>query len=203
MHVAVPCDAIETEKMTRLLLFDVVGPKYLRFAREATPVITKPYTPLRFGEANVFRFRREADKLVDAFEIIPASEYESEGEDLTIISCGPETAEAVRAAYILKTDFGIETRVINMHTVKPLDKAAILAAATETRAVITAEEHQVGGLGNQVAGVILQRSDKPLPFAMIGIQDRFGESGQPWQLIRKFGVAAEHIADKAKELLKI
>ncbi len=205
MHVAVPCDALETEKMTRLLLFDVVGPKYLRFAREATPVITKPDSPLRFGQANVFRFRQEAERLVDGFEIIPASEYESEGEDLTIISCGPETAEAVRAAYILKTEFEIETRVINMHTVKPLDRAAIVRAARETRAILTAEEHQVGGLGNLVAATLctdLGLFGKVPPLAMIGVQDRFGESGKPWQLIRKFGLAAEHIAVRGRELVR-
>jgi len=205
MRMAIPCDSIETEKMTRLLLFDIVGPKYLRFAREATPVITKPDTVLRFGEANIFRLRREADRFVDAFDIIPSSEYVSEGEALTIISCGPETAEALRAAYILKTDYDLETRVVHMHTVKPLDESAIVRAATETGAVITAEEHQVGGLGNLVAGVILRRQAeiaRQVKFAMIGIPDRFGESGQPWQLIKRFGVSAEHIAAKAKELLK-
>ncbi len=205
MHMAVPCDAIETEKMTRTLLFDVVGPKYLRFAREATPVITKPDTPLRFGEANIFRLRQETDHLVDAFEITPASEYANENEDVTIVSCGPETAEALRAAYILKTDFHLETRVINMHTVKPLDAVAVVRAATETGVVVTAEEHQVGGLGNPVAGIILSRQTgigRPIRFAMIGIRDRFGESGQPWQLIKRFGVAAEHIASKVIELVK-
>ncbi|HQL23485.1 MAG TPA: transketolase C-terminal domain-containing protein, partial [candidate division Zixibacteria bacterium] len=205
MHLAIPCDALETEKMTRALLFDVVGPKYLRFAREATPIITRPDSPFRFGEANIFRLRREADRFADAFDITPASEYRSEGEDLTIISCGPEVAEALRAAYILRTDFRLETRVINMHTVKPLDETAIVCAAGETGAVVTAEEHQVGGLGNLVAGVILRRqaeTGRPVRFAMVGIADRFGESGQPWQLIKRFGVSAEHIAAKARELVK-
>jgi len=206
MHVAVPCDVVETEKMTRTLLFDIVGPKYLRYAREATPVITDENTPLRFGEANILRFRREEEKFKDAFDIILASEYDDEGEELTIISCGPELAEALRAACILKMENGIETRVINMHTVKPLDNNAIIRAATETKAMLTVEEHQVGGLGRLVATTIQcehSLDNKPLPFAMIGIQDRFGESGQPWQLIKKFGVAAEHIAHKAKELLNL
>ncbi len=204
MHLAVPCDSIETEKMTKTLLFDVVGPKYIRFAREATPIITKPDTPLKFGEANIFRFRKEAERMVDAFEVYLSSEYPDEQEDLTIISCGPETAEALRAAYILKTDFGIETRVINMHTVKPIDSAAIIRAAKETKAMITAEEHQIGGLGNRVAAVLCREpslAGKNPPFDMIGIPDRFGESGKPWQLIKEFGVAAEHIAQRAKELL--
>lgn len=206
MHLAVPCDSIETEKMTKTLLFDVVGPKYIRFAREATPIVTKPETPLKFGEANVFRLHREAEKMIDAFDICLASEHKNENEDLAIISCGPETAEALRAAYILKTDFGIETRVVNMHTIKPMDKTAVIRAAQETKAVITAEEHQVGGLGNLVAAVICCESTlagKNPAFGMIGVKDRFGESGKPWQLIKEFGVAAEHIAQKAKELLKL
>lgn len=206
MHMAVPCDSLETEKMTRALLFDVVGPKYLRFAREATPIITREDSPLEFGKANIYRFRGEAAKFLDAFEITVADQHINKNERLAIISCGPETAEALRAAWILKTDFDIEIRVINMHTVKPLDHDAILRAARECGAVLTAEEHQVGGLGNRVAAVIARDSgndNRPVRFDMIGINDRFGESGQPWQLIRKFGVAAEHIALKAKELLGI
>ena len=205
MHVAVPCDANETEKMTRTLLFEVEGPKYLRFAREATPVITRPDTPLRFGEANVFRLRQEADRFVEAFAITPSSEYRGEGEDLTIISCGPEVAESLRAAFILKQEFGIETRVVNMHTVKPLDREAVIRAARETKALLTAEEHQVGGLGNLVAATLcteLGSFGAVPPMAMIGVQDRFGESGKPWQLIKKFGLAAEHIAAKGRELVR-
>ena len=91
-----------------------------------------------------------------------------------------------------------------MHTIKPLDKNALVRAALETGGLVTAEEHQIGGLGNLVAGALATEPslyDKPLRLAMVGVVDRFGESGQPWQLIRHFGVAAEHIAVKAKELL--
>jgi transketolase len=205
MHMGVPCDSIETEKMTRALLFDITGPKYLRFAREATPIVTKQDTPFQFGVANVYRFRTEALQFVDAYQIVRSSDYVDEGEDLTIISCGPELAEALRAAYILKTDFDVETRVLNMHTVKPLDQAAIARAVRETEAVLTAEEHQVGGLGNRVAGVLARVAGGKdrLKFDMIGIDDTFGESGKPWQLVRKYGLAAEHIAWKAKQLLEI
>jgi len=206
MQMAVPCDAIETEKMTRMLLFDIEGPKYLRFAREATPIITKEDTPLRFGEGNIFRLRGEAEEFCNAFEIALASEYDNEDEALTIISCGPETAEALRAAYILKSEYDIETRVLHLHTVKPLDNKAIVRAAKETGAVLTAEEHQVGGLGNRVAGVIASERSlcrKALPFDMIGVGDRFGESGKPWQLMKHFGLTAEHIAQKAKDLLNL
>ncbi len=206
MQVGVPCDAIETEKMTLALLFERVGPKYLRFAREATPVVTSTTTPFRFGEANIYRYRRESEHFADAFEAQLASQYADEHENLSIIACGPELAEALRAAYILKCEYSLETRVINMHTLKPMDRNAIVRAARETNAVITAEEHQVGGLGNRVAGIILedrQTADRPVRYAMIGVQDRFGESGRPWQLIKKYGLSGEHIAKKAIELLGI
>jgi len=204
MNVAVPCDVIETKKMTNTLLFEIKGPKYLRFAREATPIITKEDSPFKFSIANIYRFRKVSDQFADAFDIYLSSDYVNENEDLTIIACGPETAEALRAAFILKTEYDIETRVINMHTVKPMDRVAIVKAAIETKAMLTAEEHQVGGLGNLVAAIIKKETSlfaKSLPFDMIGVQDRFGESGQPWQLIKKFGLAAEHIAKKGKDIL--
>jgi transketolase len=206
MNVAVPVDSIETKRMTKALLFDITGPKYIRFAREATPIVTDENTPFKFGIANVFRFRGENDNFKDAFEVKLSTDYKSENEDLTIISCGPETAESLRAAWILKSDYGIETRVINMHTMKPLDKEAIIKAAKETKAIITAEEHQIGGLGNLVAAVLMDNSvsiDKIIPFGMVGVKDRFGESGLPWQLVKEFEVAGEFIADKARHLLNL
>ena len=204
MQVGCPVDSVETKRMMKTMLFDIVGPKYIRFAREATPIITDENTPFKFGVANIFRFRGEQPNFKDAFEVKFANEYKSEKEDLTIISCGPELAESLRAAWILKTDYNIETRVINMHTVKPLDQEAIIRAVAETKAIITAEEHQVGGFGNRIAGVIAaNNSDKPILFGMIGVKDRFGESGLPWQLIKEFELAAEFIAEKAKGLLKL
>jgi len=206
MNVGVPADSVETKKMTKAMLFDIVGPKYIRFAREATPIVTKDDTPFKFGVANIYKFKGEADKFVDAFDINLSTEYNGTDDDLTIISCGPETPEALRAAWILKTDYNINTRVINMHTVKPMDIEAVIKAAKETKAIITAEEHQVGGVGNRIAGVIMNEManiGKAIPFGMIGVQDRFGESGLPWQLVKEFGVAGEYIADKARKLLKL
>jgi len=203
MNVVAPCDAIETKKATEFLLFDVKGPKFLRFAREATPVVTFTDTPFVFGEANIIRYRGEEEEFIHAFETKLSSQYKSEHEDLTIIACGPEVPEAMRAAWILKEDFGIETRIVNLHTLKPLDKKTIIKAALETGIVITAEEHQVGGLGNWIASSILEAKEiyqKPILFGMVGVKDRFGESGQPWELIKEFEVSAEHIAAKAKEL---
>jgi len=206
MHVSVPCDSIETEKATEALLFDIKGPKYIRFAREATPIVTDENTPFKFGKANIYRYRGEKENFKDAFEVKLASEYTSENEDLTIIACGPEVPEAMRAAWILKEDFGIETRIVNIHTLKPLDEETIIKAALETGVIVTAEEHQVGGFGNWISAAVSQATQlykKPLLFGMIGVKDRFGESGKPWELIKEFEVSAEHIAQKAKQLYDI
>ena len=123
---------------------------------------------------------------------------------LTLIACGPMVAEAMRAAYILKEIDGIETRVLNLHTVKPIDGPAILAAAEETGAAMTCEEHQTGGFGGIVASVICRgrRYDSPFVFDRVGVDDRFGESGSPWELMIRFRLTAEHIAQKARSLLE-
>jgi len=201
MHLTVPCDAIETEKATHAIA-SVNGPAVVRYAREATPIITQEDTPFEFGKANVIRFREEKENFVDAFEIKLASSYQSEKEDVCIIACGPMVAEAMRAAYILKKDFNLETRIINVHTVKPLDKESIIKAAEEIGIVITAEEHQKGGFGNIIAGVIAsgKKYNTPLLFDMIGVDNEFGLSGAPWELLKTFGLTAEHVAKKAKEL---
>jgi len=206
MVVVVPCDSIETKKATDYLLLEHVGPKYVRFAREATPVVTTEDTPFVFGQANVIRLRGETEQFVDAFATILASDYRNESEDLSIIACGPMVPEAMRAAWILKRDFDCETRVINLHTLKPLDRAAIIRAAKETGVVITAEEHQIGALSGRVSEVITgsgQLYGLPVITGAIGVKDRFGDSGAPWELIKEFEVSAEHIAQKAVELLAI
>ena len=206
MSVVVPCDAIETRKATDYLLLRHVGPKYIRFAREATPIVTREETPFIFGIANVIRLRHEAPQMIDAFETLLAPNYVNEHEDLSIVACGPMVPEAMRAAWILKRDFGYETRVVNMHTMKPIDESAIIRAAKETGVVITAEEHQVGALAWRVSGVLTESPDLygvPVITGSIGVKDRFGESGAPWELIKEFEVSAEHIAQKAVELLAI
>jgi transketolase len=206
MVVVVPCDSIETKKATDYLLLEHISPKYVRFAREATPIVTTEETPFVFGKANVIRLRGEAEQFVDAFEIILASDYRNESEDLSIIACGPMVPEAMRAAWILKRDFDCETRVINLHTLKPLDRTAIIRAAKETGVVITAEEHQIGALSGRVSEVITgsgQLYGLPVITGAIGVKDRFGDSGAPWELIKEFEVSAEHIAQKAVELLAI
>src|SRR6202008_2247966 len=107
---------------------------------------------------------------------------------------------------ILKKEFGYETRVLNIHTMKPIDAAAILRAAKETGVVVTAEEHQIGALAWRVSSVITESSElygTPIITGAIGVKDRFGDSGAPWELIKEFEVSAEHIAHKAMELVDL
>jgi transketolase len=108
----------------------------------------------------------------------------------------------MRAAWILKQEYNIETRIINIHTVKPIDKDCLLKAAAEIGRILTIEEQQVGGFGNIVAGVIVRGKEYSQSFRMdmIGIDDHFGESGAPWDLMKAFGLAAEQIAVRAKNL---
>ena len=201
MHIAVPCDTIETEKATHAIA-SIIGPAVVRYAREATPLVTTSDNPYQFGLANVIRYRTKKKNFIEAFQTKLSSDYTSEGEDLTLIACGPMVAEAMRAAYILKEEYNLESRILNIHTLKPIDKKAILKATEDTSIIITIEEHQVGGFGNIIAGVIAQNKkySTPLLMDMIGVEDRFGESGEPWELIKAFGLTAEHIAKRVKEL---
>ena len=204
MNVVVPCDSVETEKATMHSLLTLQGPCYLRFAREATPIVSNADTPYEFGMANVIRYRGEQPKFADAFDTFLGPRYHNEREQVSIIACGPMVPEAMRAAWILKEEYRLETRIVNVHTVKPLDVATIVHAAEDTHVVITAEEHQAGGFGNIVAGAILQHRKgfrQPLQLSMVGVADRFGVSGNPWELVQYFGLTAEHIAKRALDLL--
>ncbi len=206
INVSVPCDVVETRKATAHFLFGLQGPKFIRFAREATPIVTTEQTPFKFGEANVIRLRKVSPRFIDAFETVLASRYEPEGEEISIIACGPMVPEAMRAAYILKQEYDLETRVVNMHTLKPLDAKAIVSAAKDTGIVVTAEEHQIGGLADRVCRIITESPELfhlPVITGSIGVKDRFGESGAPWELIKEFEVSAEHIARKAYELFEL
>lgn len=170
MTVIAPCDAIEAKKAT-IAIAAVPGPCYVRFAREKTPVFTTEETPFEIGKAIVFR----------------------DGNDVAVIACGPLVHRALLAAEELAKE-GIETRVINCHTVKPLDQATVLAAATECGAVVTVEEHQItGGLGGAVAE-FLSRAH-PTPQEFVGVPNKFGESGEPSELIEHFGMGVSHIKD--------
>ncbi|HTS36975.1 MAG TPA: transketolase [Candidatus Solibacter sp.] len=206
MSVVVPCDVVETHKATDYLLLRHQGPKYIRFAREATPVVTDERTPFAFGQANVIRLRHTKPSFLEAFETELAASYRNEGEDLSILACGPMVPEAMRAAFILRQEFGYETRVVNLHTLKPIDAGAIVRAARETGVIITAEEHQIGALAWRLSGILTaepQLYGLPIITGAIGVKDRFGDSGAPWELIKEFEVSAEHIAHKAMELMTI
>ncbi len=206
MSVAVPCDAEETRKATRYLLLEHQGPKYIRFAREATPIVTDENTPFVFGRANAIRLRAEAANFAEAFETRLAADYQNEAEDLSIVAIGPMVPEAMRAAWILKREFGYETRVVNLHTLKPIDAEAIVRAAKETGVVVTAEEHQTGALAWRVSAILTESRELyglPVITGAIGVQDRFGDSGAPWELVKELGVSAEHIAHKAAELMAV
>jgi transketolase len=204
MSVVVPCDVVEARKATTHLLLQHQGPKYIRFAREATPVVTTEATLFVFGKANRIRLRQEAAGFAEAFETRLDEDCRDEHEDLTIIACGPEVPEAMRAAWILWQEFGYATRILNMHTLKPIDREAILRAALETGAIVTAEEHQIGALAGRVSSVLTESQrvyGHPVITGAIGVKDRFGDSGAPWELVKELEVSAEHIAVKAAELM--
>lgn len=168
MVVVCPTDAIEAQKAT-LAIAKHSQPAYLRLSRDKVPTITTDKTPFRLGKAEVYH----------------------EGKDATIIACGQMVYRALLAAKELQTN-NISVRVINCHTIKPLDTKTILKAAEETGAVVTVEEHQVyGGLGGAVAELVNQHY--PVPMSIIGIEDRFGESGTPNELLEKFGLTKESI----------
>lgn len=176
MTLVVPCDYYETKKAT-LAVGKMHGPAYIRFGREKTPVLTTPETPFELGKAAIFR----------------------EGTDVSLIANGYLVSQALLAADELAKE-GISARVINLHTLKPLDREAIATAARETGAIVTAEEHQVlGGLGSAVAEVVA--AEYPVPVAMIGIEDTFGESGSPEELLELHGLTAQNVADKARQVL--
>lgn len=177
MTVIVPSDSIETEKV---IISEVYrkGPAYIRLNRSKTPVINNKDYEFKIGKAV---------KLVD-------------GNDLTIISTGTMVYESLEAAKILKSD-GIYSSVLNIHTIKPIDRDAIVRAAKETDRILTVEEHSVyGGLGSTVAEILGE--EYPSIMKMIGTRDTFGESGEYRELLKKHGLVAENIAKSARELLE-
>ena len=168
MTVVVPCDAAQTKKAT-LALAERWGPAYLRFARAESAVVTTAETPFEIGKAQTFR----------------------EGGDVAIVACGILVYNALIAAEELARE-GIACRVVNNHTIKPMDEPAIVAAARDCGAVVTVEEHQVhGGMGSRVAEILAARH--PVPIEFVGVQDRFGQSGTPQQLTEEYGMGVAAI----------
>lgn len=178
MTVIVPCDSVEA-KLATIQAASHPGPVYLRLGREPFPIITNEDEPFRIGDALVLR----------------------EGHDLTVVACGIMVHEALKAHDELKKE-GINARVINLHTIKPIDKEEILKAAKETRAIVTAEEHSiVGGMGSAVSEVVTE--NYPVPIKMVGVKDRFGESGEALELMKYFGLNSDGIVKAAQEVLKL
>ena len=176
MVVIAPCDSMEAEKATLACARDV-RPNYMRLAREATPVITTQQMPFEIGKAYVL----------------------TGGEDITIIATGTMTYQALVAADSLYKS-GIDAEVIHSPTIKPLDLQTILKSVRKTRCVITVEEAQInGGLGGAVAELLGENF--PVPLRRIGMNDRFGESGEPQELLAHFGLDAKHIAQTARQLV--
>lgn len=174
MTVVVPCDSEETRKAT-LAAAELQGPVYFRFAREKTAVLTTRETPFEIGKAYTL--------------------YES-GHDVAIVGCGPLLYQAVVAARELESE-GIHVTVLNNHTIKPLDGPRLLKAARDCGALVTVEEHQVqGGMGSAVAEYLA--GHYPVPIEFVGMQNSFGESGEPDQLLEKYGMSVENIKQAVK-----
>ncbi len=177
MHLIVPCDYWETRRAT-IAAAAVNGPVYIRFGREPVPVVTDESTPFVLGKANTYR----------------------DGGDVAVIACGTLVYESLVAAETLATE-GIDCRVIDMHTIKPIDREAIVKAARECGAIITAEEHQVmGGLGGAVAEVVV--SNSPVPMEFVAVMDRFGQSGKPDELMAAFGLKSKDVIAAVRRVLK-
>lgn len=176
MTVIVPCDAEETRKAT-LAMAKVKGPCFIRFGREAVPVVTDESTPFELGKARLCR----------------------QGTDVTVFANGAMVFEALNAAEELAKE-GISVRVYDLHTIKPLDTETVVAAARETGCVVTAEEHQVyGGMGSAVAECLVKNC--PVPVEMVTVQDSFGESGKPQELMDKYGLNQATIEAKIRAAL--
>ncbi|HEX6977249.1 MAG TPA: transketolase C-terminal domain-containing protein [Patescibacteria group bacterium] len=179
MIVVVPSDALEARKATVEIAANG-KPTYIRLTREKTPVMTTDKSPFKIGKAEIF--------------------WESKDPQVAIIACGPLLYEALLAAKELDKK-GIETLVINSPTIKPLDEQAIVRAARTCGAVVTVEEHQItGGLGGAVAETLSRNF--PVPQEFVGMPDHFGESGEPDELLEKYGMKAANIVDAAKSVLK-
>jgi len=175
--VVVPCDYFETYKATKALA-EMKGPAYFRFGRADTAIFTTMATPFKLGRIETFR----------------------EGSDVTIIGAGPILYDALLAAEALAKE-KISVRVLNCHTIKPIDEKTIIKAAKETGAFVTIEEHQLhGGVGSAICEVLAQNF--PVPVEMVGMPNAFGESGEPKELLNKYGMSADKIIAQVKKVLR-
>ena len=175
MTVVHPADATSTAKLLGQIA-EMDGPAYVRLGRLNIPVIYDEAADIKLGKGNVVR----------------------EGKDYTVIACGLMVNEAMIAAETLAAE-GIDIRIIDMHTIKPIDEEIIMKAASETKGIVTAEEHSViGGLGSAVAEVVCTKC--PTKMTMVGVQDRFGQSGKPPLLMKEYNITADDIVKAVKSL---
>ncbi len=177
MTVIVPCDFNQTKQAT-IAIAAYEGPVYLRFGRPVMPIFIKEDAEFIVGKADVL----------------------IEGTDVTVIACGHLVWKSIEAARILE-EKGISVELINMHTIKPLDVQAVLKSISKTRCVVTAEEHMInGGLGDSIAQVLIQNLLVPQEY--VGVNDTFGESGAPMELMTKFGIDTQNIVDAVLKVIK-
>ena len=177
MTVLSPCDANQTRLATIAAYEQIDGPVYIRFGREAVPNFTSEEMEFEVGKGQIFK----------------------EGSDCTIIATGHLTYHALEAAKLL-ADEGLSVQVVNLHTIKPIDSELIRQCAKKTGAVVTAEEHQIyGGMGSAVAEVLAKLHPTPIEF--VGIEDSFGESGRPDELMEKYKLTAPHIAEACRRAI--
>jgi transketolase len=194
LTVIVPCDAIEAKKATIASALDshfdpdgslgaVKTPVYIRLAREKSPVITTEDTPFQIGKAQIF------------FNV-----DDSKAHDVGIIACGQLVFQSMKIAEEYK-EKGVNVKVMNLSTIKPLDKEAILSLAKETKCIVTVEEHQVyGGMGSAVAEYLVENF--PVPMKFVGVHDLFGQSGTPEELLAYYGMGEEHIRNAVQDALR-
>ncbi len=178
MTVVNPCDAVEAYAAVECAM-QTYGPFYLRFGRYACPVLNSNDYKFELGKGVLMR----------------------DGRDVTVVATGYMVHLALEAAEALKEE-GIDARVINIHTIKPIDKEIILKAAKETGAIVTAEEHTIiGGLGSAVAETVCEGHS--VPVIRVGVDDKFGRSGKVSPLLEEYGLTSENIADKVRAVLKM
>ncbi len=176
MVVINPCDYNQTKAAT-MAIAEYHGPVYLRFGRPKWPIFTAPDAPFEIGKALLLQ----------------------EGSDVSIFATGHLVWKAIQAGLAL-AEKGISAEIINIHTIKPLDATAVLESARKTRCVVSAEEHQMnGGLGDSIAQLLARQL--PLPMEMVAVQDSFGESGKPEELLVKYGLDTPHIVAAAERAI--
>ena len=187
MKVVVPCDTIEAKKAT-IAIAQIWGPTYIRLAREKTPIITTDSAPFTLGKAEIF------------WDSSDGTKEKAKMPQVCIAACGPLVANALTAAEILEQE-DIGSVVLNIHTIKPLDEQKILEMAKKCGAFVSVEDHNViGGLGSAIAELFAAKNPTPMEF--VGMQDTFGESGNPWELVEKYGLSAKDIVQAVKRVIK-